>query len=133
ARLDARTVVDRRVLPARAGPPGGPADGAGAALAGARAAECRQPADHDRAAVLDRAGHDDRPVVAGPVAPRHVGTRPLEDQTEADGPARRRERGDLGPARPAAAGAGGPGPAARPRRDAEPGHRLDRQRALGVA
>ena len=59
--------------------------------------------------------------------------RALDDAAAADGRARRRERGDLGPARPAAPGPGRPGAAPRPQRHPEPGHQDGRQRAGRLA
>ena len=65
-----------------------------------------ETADHAPAPVVDEPGHDRRAVLEGPVPDPDVGAGPLDDRAALDGRARRGQCGDLGPARPAAAGAG---------------------------
>ena len=112
-------VVDRDGL--RAGHrhlPGAPAR-AGAAHAGARAAERLQAADDAAAAVLVEPRDDDRPLLGRAHADREVGDRALDDAPAPDGRPGRRERVDLGHARPAAPGPGRPEAPARQERHAQ--------------
>ena len=109
------------------------AAGPGAADPGARAAQRGQPADHDPADGRGGPDRHDQAVILVGVPDRHVGARAVEDQAAADGRARRRERGHLRPAGPAAPGPGGPEEAAGRARDAHPAHRDRGQRAVGLA
>ena len=79
-------------------------------------------ASPDAAAVLDQPGHDDPADVKRHVGHRHVRPGPVDHEARAPGRSRRRERGDLGPARPATSSPGGSGAAPGQGRDAGRSH-----------
>src|SRR3990172_7794792 len=107
--------------------------GAGTADHPDRVAERVPTAGDAAAAVGDKSGRVRRAFFGQPLADRPVGARPLADQARVDGRTRCRERGDLGPAGAAAAGAGRPGAHERSRRFARRRHPGQWRRALGLA
>ena len=64
-----------------------------------------RPPGHPVAAVVAQPGDEDRPDVRAPVADGGVDAGAVDHPAAPDGHSRRRQRRDLGPARPAAAGA----------------------------
>ena len=89
-------------------------------MAGRLPAVARPPGDAP-AALVDEPGAEDRPVVEDAVADGADDPRPVDDPAAADGHPRRRQRRDLGPARPAVPGARRSRAAARAPRDARRG------------
>ena len=111
----------------------GTADGARAAHTSACVAAGVATAHDDQSYVVVQPDHDDRYRPEQAVDDRGGSTLQLGDQAALDGCAWRIERFHLGPARPAASGAGRPGAACGSRGHAKPGRRDDGQRAIGVA
>ena len=125
-----RALVDRDGVRARHGHPGRPSGGGGAPHAGPRAAAGLETPADAAARLVDEPRDDGRAHLGRALPDRHVPARSLEHQAPTDGGSGRGQRVRLGPAGPAAAGAGRSRAAPRERRVPAADHRDDRERAV---